>query len=60
MIEWLKNHTESESKVRGYMQKTAVKRAAWIRENTNLAIGDILKVHPRLFDTPGMVSVLSQ
>ena len=55
MVEWLKHHVEPPSKVKEYMQKTSVNRAAWIKENPQLSISDILKEHPRLFDTPGMV-----
>ena len=55
MVEWLKHHVEPPSKVKEYMKKTPVNRAAWVKENPQLSISDILKEHPRLFDTPGMV-----
>ena len=57
MKEWLKYNVEPPSQVKNYMEKTAIKRAAWIRENTGLSIGAVLKEYPRLFDTPGMVNV---
>lgn len=40
------------------MKKTSINRAAWIKENPQLSICDILKEHPRLFDIPGMVSIV--
>ena len=57
MIEWLKHNVQPQVKVKEYMKKTAIKRAAWIRENPGITVEAILKEHTRLFDTPGMVSV---
>ena len=58
MVEWLKHHVEPHSKVKEYMTKTSINRAAWIKENPQLSITDILKEHPRLFDVPSMVSIV--
>ena len=55
-MEWLKHHVEPLTKVKEFMSKTSVKRASWIREHSDLSVGAILKEHPRLIDTPGMVS----
>ncbi len=57
MVEWLKHHVEPHSKVKQYIAKTSINRAAWIKENPQLSICDIMKEHPRLFDIPGMVSI---
>ena len=57
MTEWLKHNLEPESTVKEFMKKTSIKRAAWIRGNPSLTVEGILKEHPRLFDTPGMVSL---
>jgi hypothetical protein len=59
MVEWLKWHVEPLWKVKEYIEKTSTKRAAWICGNANLSVSAILTQHPRLFDTPGMVSILS-
>jgi hypothetical protein len=53
-VEWLKYHVEPLIKV--FMSKMSVKRASWIREHSDLSVGALLKEHPRLIDTPGMVS----
>ena len=60
MVEWLKHHVEPLHKVKEFMGKTSVKRASWIREHSDLPVGAILKEHPRLIDTPGMVSISCQ
>ncbi|XP_028417993.1 uncharacterized protein LOC114542716 [Dendronephthya gigantea] len=57
MVEWLKHHIEPLSKVKQYMKKTSISRAAWIKENPQLSVCDILKEHPRLFDIPGMIEI---
>ena len=57
MIEWLMHHIEPLSKVKEYMVKTLIKRAAWVRENPELSIEAIVKEHPRLFDTRNMVGI---
>ena len=57
MTEWLKHNVEPENTVKEFMKKTSIKRAAWIRGNPSLTVEAILKEHPRLFDTPGMVSL---
>jgi ribosome biogenesis GTPase A len=54
MVETMWSH---RSKWRTIWKKPAIKRAAWIRENPGITVEAILKEHPRLFDTPGMVSV---
>ena len=59
MVEWLKNHIEPASKVLWYMRKTSIKRLAWIRENPNLSIDDIIKAPQDYFDITGMVSNIS-
>ena len=56
MKEWLKNHTEPSAKVKQYMEKTSIKRAEWIRENSGLSISSVSNEYPRLFDTSDMVS----
>ena len=40
------------------MEKTAVKRVAWIRDNPGQPFDNIIQEYPRLFDTPGMVSTI--
>ena len=57
MVEWLKHNVDPDNTVKEYMKKTSIKRAKWIRTNPNLTIDAILKEHPRLFNTLGMVSL---
>ncbi|CAB3987566.1 Hypothetical predicted protein [Paramuricea clavata] len=57
MVEWLKHHVEPLTKVKEFMSKTSVKRASWIREHSDLSVDAILKEHPRLIDTPGMIEL---
>ena len=52
MVEWLKYNVAPSSQVNSFMEKTAVKRAEWIRKNTGQSFGNILKEYPRLFNTP--------
>ena len=56
MIEWLKHNVAPSSQVNSFMEKTAVKKAEWIRKNPGQSFDNILKEYPPLFDTPGMVS----
>lgn len=56
MTEWLKHNTTPSSQVHIFMEKTAVKRAEWIRGNTGQGLQKVVQEFPRLFDTPGMVS----
>lgn len=58
MKEWLCHNLEPETKVKDFMQKTAIKRAALLRDE-NFRLDQIIKEFPRLFDTPGMVSTSS-
>ncbi|XP_028392503.1 uncharacterized protein LOC114517060 isoform X2 [Dendronephthya gigantea] len=55
MVEWLKYHIEPLNKIKDFLKKTAIKRASWIREHSELSVSDIVKEHPRLFDTAGMI-----
>ena len=57
MVEWLKHHVEPVETVQDYMEKTSIKRAAWVRGDNEITVETIIKEHPRLFDTPGMVSI---
>ena len=55
---WLKCHFEPQSQVVEYTRKTAIPRAQWVRENPGLAVTTIQSEYPRLFDMPGLVSIL--
>ena len=55
MAEWLKHNLAPVAQVTSFMEKTAVKRAEWIRNNRGQSFDNILQEYPRLFDTPGMV-----
>ncbi|KAJ8047463.1 hypothetical protein HOLleu_06467 [Holothuria leucospilota] len=56
MKEWLCHNIDPEAKVKEFMEKTAVKREALLRDE-NFTLDQIIKEFPRLFDTPGMVEV---
>lgn len=60
MVEWLKHNISPTTQVNSFMEKTAVKRAEWIRINRGESFENILREYPRLFDTPGMVSMMPQ
>ena len=57
MVAWLKHNVTPLSKVSEFVEKTAVKRAQMIRSG-QLEKTPITDMYPRLFDTPGMVSML--
>ena len=46
MIEWLKHNVAPSSRVNSFMEKTAVKRAEWIRKNHGQSFHNILKEYP--------------
>lgn len=57
MTEWLRHNTTPSSQVHIFMEKTAVKRAEWIRGNTGQDLQKVVQEFPRLFHTPGMVEL---
>ncbi|XP_033124873.1 uncharacterized protein LOC117123132 [Anneissia japonica] len=58
MVEWLKHNIAPASQITLFMKKTAAKRAEWIRANPGQPFNNIMTEYPRLFDMPGMVSIL--
>ena len=59
MKEWLKQHNEPSSTIKTYMERTVLNRAHWIKDNSDLPVSKVMAEYPRLFDTPGMVSLES-
>ncbi|CAB3977881.1 Hypothetical predicted protein [Paramuricea clavata] len=51
IVEWLKHHVEPVETVQNYMEKTSIKRAAWIEMDFDLLFKDV-KDNPFLKWTP--------
>jgi hypothetical protein len=54
-IDWLRYHNNPKEQVAKWMKETCKNRAAFIRNNKELPVGDLLEQYPRLIDTNGMV-----
>ena len=59
MVEWLKHNVVHYPKSVHLWKKTAVKRAELIRMNNEESHENVVWNYPRLFDIPGMGSILS-